>query len=258
MRTGPSCLVWESGHVIALRFTTIVDAPLTVAFDVARALGRPWGVPLQELESVRPQRDRYVLADRRGRRVLHTRRFTATGSGSRVDEEIEWSAGRFPAGAGGRRRVRRAFRSYLDAYAAAATERAREVVQVVGAAVIQGDRLLVARRAGGPYDGCWEFPGGKVEQDETDGTGLVREIREELGIEIEPQDFLGEVVLDGAVGGGSPGASTLRVWRCRLADGVPEAREHAELRWVAAAELDTLDWIAADRPLLPAVRPHLR
>jgi 8-oxo-dGTP diphosphatase len=39
---------------------------------------------------------------------------------------------------------------------------------------------------------------------------------------------------------------------------VPEAREHAELRWVAAAELDALDWIAADRPLLPAVRPHLR
>ena len=244
--------------MIALRFTTIVDAPLTVAFDVARALGRPWGVPLQELESVRPQRDRYALVDQRGRSVIHTRRFTATGSGTRVDEDVQWFPRRRLTGAGERRRVRRALLFHLEAYAAAATERALEVVQVVGAAVIQGGRLLVARRAGGPYDGCWEFPGGKVEQDETDGTGLVREIREELGIEIEPQGFLGEVVLDGAVGGGSPGASTLRVWRCRLADGVPEAREHAELRWVAAAELDTLDWIAADRPLLPAVRPHLR
>jgi 8-oxo-dGTP diphosphatase len=267
MRTRSSCTVCHSGQVSGLRFTTIVDAPLTVAFDVARALGRPWSAPLRELESVRPERDRYEFTDRRGRRVTHTRRFTATGSGTRVDEEIDWSPGdwspgdwspsRLPCGPGRGRRVRRPMALHLDAYAAAAGERAREVVQVVGAAVIDGGRLLVARRAGGPYDGRWEFPGGKVERGETDLAGLAREIREELGIEIEPQGFLGEVVLDGAVGGGPPGASTLRVWQCRLAAGVPEAREHAELRWVDAAALDTLDWIAADRPLLPAVRAHL-
>jgi 8-oxo-dGTP diphosphatase len=244
--------------VIGLRFTTIVGAPLTVAFDVARALGRPWGAPLRELESVRPEWDRYELIDRRGRRVTHTRWFTATGSGTRVDEEIDWSPGRPPFGPGRGRRVRRAMQFHLDAYAAAAGERARDVVQVVGAAVIDGGRLLVARRAGGPYDGCWEFPGGKVERDEADLIGLAREIREELGIDVVPQGFLGEVVLDGPVGGGRPGISTLRVWRCRLSGGAPEAREHAELRWVEAAELEALDWIAADRPLLPAVRPYLR
>jgi 8-oxo-dGTP diphosphatase len=257
MRTGSSCRVWESDGVTGLRLTTIVDAPLTVAFDVARALGRPWAVPLQEVESVRPERDHYALSDRRGGHVSHVRRFTATGSGTRVDEEIHWSPARLLAGAGIRRRVRRAMQAHLEAYAAAATERACEVVQVVGAAVIEGGRLLVARRAGGPYDGRWEFPGGKVEPDETDGLGLVREIREELGIDVEVQGFLGEVVLDGVVGGGVPGASTLRVWQCRLAGGELEAREHAELRWVEAAELDALEWIAADRPLLPAVRPHL-
>jgi 8-oxo-dGTP diphosphatase len=175
-----------------------------------------------------------------------------------VDEEIQWPPGRFLSGVVRRRRVRRALQAHLDAYAAAVTERAGEVVQVVGAAVIERGRLLVARRCGGPYDGQWEFPGGKVERDESDVPGLAREIREELGIDIEVQSFLGEVVLDGAVGGGPPGASTLRVWRCRVAGGEPEAREHAELRWVAAAELDALDWIVADRPLLPAVRAHLR
>jgi 8-oxo-dGTP diphosphatase len=258
MRTGSSCRVWESDGVTGLRLSTILDAPLTVAFDVARALGRPWTGPMQELESVRPERDRYALTDRRGRRVVHVRRFTATGSGTRVDEEVQWPPGRSLSGAVRRRQVRRALQAHLEAYAAAATERAGEVVQVVGAAVIEAGRLLVARRCGGPYDGQWEFPGGKVERDETDAAGLVREIREELGIAVEVQGFLGEVVLDGVVGGGPPGASTLRVWRCRLAGGVPEAREHAELRWVAAAELDALDWIAADRPLLPAVRPYLR
>lgn len=240
-----------------LRLTTIVDAPLTVAFDVARALGRPWSGPLEELESVRPERDSYARTDARGRRVVHSRRFTATGGGTRVDEDICWPPDRLLAGALHRRRVRRAMQAYLEAYAAAATERASEVVQVVGAAVIEGGRLLAARRDGGPYDGQWEFPGGKVERGETDGAGLAREIREELGVGVEVQGFLGEVVLDGVVGGGPPGASTLRVWRCRLGGGVPEAREHAELRWVRAAELDALDWIAADRPLLPAVRPYL-
>jgi 8-oxo-dGTP diphosphatase len=273
MRTRPSCTVCDSGQVSGLRFTTIVDAPLTVAFDVARALGRPWKAPLRELESVRPERDRYEFTDRRGRRVTHTRQFTATGSGTRVDEEIDWSAGdwsagdwspgywttgRLPRGPWRGRGMRRAMRLHLDAFAAAAGERARAVVQVVGAAVIDDGRLLVARRAGGAYDGCWEFPGGKVERDEADLAGLAREIREELGIGVVPQGFLGEVVLDGPVGGGRPGSSTLRVWRCRLSAGVPEAREHAELRWVQAAELEALDWIAADRPLLPAVRPYLR
>ena len=44
-----------------LRFTTLVDAPLTVAFDVARTLGRPWPVPLDEVLSVRPERDVYAV-----------------------------------------------------------------------------------------------------------------------------------------------------------------------------------------------------
>src|ERR1700712_93378 len=100
MRTGPSCPVWETDRVPGLRFTTIVDAPLTVAFDVARALGRPWGVPLQELDSVRPERDRYAVTDRRGRRLVHTRQFTATGSGTRVDDDIRWIPRRLLAGVG--------------------------------------------------------------------------------------------------------------------------------------------------------------
>ena len=247
-----------------LRFTTLVEAPLTVAFDVARLLGRPWRDPLEEIESVRPERDVYAVPSGRGwRRLVHTRRFTATGAGTQVDERVDWDTG-LPAPVGAlldrlvlRRRVRRAMRAHLDAYAAAAARRAQDVVQVVGAAIVRGDTVLVAQRSGGAYDGQWEFPGGKVEPGETQLAGLVREIAEELGTTIEPQEFLGEVLLDGVVGGGVPGASTLRVWRARLIGGEPESREHAELRWTRADDLDRLDWIAADRPLLPAVRTIL-
>jgi 8-oxo-dGTP diphosphatase len=128
---------------------------------------------------------------------------------------------------------------------------------VVGAAVVSGDRVLVAQRAGGPYDGLWEFPGGKVEPGESDLSALVRECEEELGVVVLPQAFLGEVVLDGIVAGGAPSSSTLRVWWARLESEEPVAHEHAALRWVAADELDDVAWIAADRPLVPAVRALL-
>ncbi|RBY79639.1 hypothetical protein DQ238_10050 [Geodermatophilus sp. TF02-6] len=146
----------------------------------------------------------------------------------------------------------------MDVYAAAAARRALDVVQVVGAALVDGDRVLVARRSDGPYDGCWEFPGGKVEPGEDELTALVREIGEELGVLVVPQTFLGEVVLDGVVAGGPPGASTLRVWAARVvAHGEITAHEHSELRWLSADELDDLGWIPADRPLVPAVRSLL-
>jgi 8-oxo-dGTP diphosphatase len=219
-------------------------------------------VPLQEVESVRPERDVYSAAVARGR-VTHTRRYSATGEGTRVDEQVEWDTGRRLGFLVDRlllrRRIRRAMQAHLDAYAAAAARAAEDVVQVVGAAILDGDRVLVAQRSGGPYDGCWEFPGGKVEPGEAELSALVREIGEELGVVVQPGDFLGEVLLDGVVGGGAPGASTLRVWSARLAGAArPVAHEHAQLRWVGDDELEDLDWIPADRPLIPAVRALLR
>ena len=247
-----------------LRFTTLVEAPLTVAFDVARTLGRPWGSPLREVVSVRPERDVYAAGPGAGWRWLtHSRRFSATGAGTLVDEQVDWETV-LPGALGAlvdqvvlRRRIIRAMQAHLDAYAVAAARRALDVVQVVGAAVVDGQRVLVAQRSGGPYDGLWEFPGGKVEPGESDLSALVRECSEELGADVVPQAFLGEVVLDGSVAGSAQGSSTLRVWWARLAGGMPVAHEHAQLRWAGVEELADLDWIAADRPLLPAVRALL-
>jgi 8-oxo-dGTP diphosphatase len=251
--------------VSQLRFTTLVEAPLTVAFDVARSLGRPWPHPLREVESERPWHDVYEAVPGNGWRTLvHTRDFSATGAGTLVHEQVDWDTA-LPGVLGGlvdqtvlRRRIVRAMQAYLDALSAAAARRALEVTQVVGAALVDDRRrVLVAQRGSGPLAGLWEFPGGKVEPGESDLSALVREIREELGVGVVPQAFVGEVVLDGVVAGGEPGASTLRVWWARIAGGEPVAHEHTELRWVSADELDGLDWIPADRPLLPAVRALL-
>jgi 8-oxo-dGTP diphosphatase len=195
---------------------------------------------------------------RRGR-VTHSRRFSGTAAGTLVEEQVDWERG-WSGGPGRiflRRRIARAMQAHLDAFAAVAERRALDVVQVVGAAVVDGGRVLVAQRSGGVFDGRWEFPGGKVERGEPELAALVRECQEELGVTVAPQEFLGEVPLDGVVAGGAPGASTMRVWAARLPDGEPVAHEHSELRWVGPGELDALDWIPADRPLLPAVRALL-
>jgi 8-oxo-dGTP diphosphatase len=118
---------------------------------------------------------------------------------------------------------------------------------VVGAA-IYGDagRLLAAQRSSpAAYAGLWEFPGGKVEADETPEAALIRECREELGVEIEVGALVGEVEI--AIG-------VLRVYRARLVSGIPTAGEHGELRWLGPDELDDVPWIDADRPLVERLR----
>ena len=95
--------------------TTLVEAPLTVTFDVARALGRPWPFPLVELSSERPWRDRYGVADRPGwRRLTHERTFTPTGAGTLVTEQVEAdpSLPRVLAGPFEELVLRRSFRVY--------------------------------------------------------------------------------------------------------------------------------------------------
>ena len=115
--------------------------------------------------SVRPVRDVYAVGPGSGWRWLtHSRRFTATGAGTLVDEQVDWETG-LPGVLGGlvdqvvlRRRVLRAMQSHLDAYAAAAARRALDVVQVVGAAIVDGDRVLVAQRSGVPTTAAGSSP----------------------------------------------------------------------------------------------------
>lgn len=120
---------------------------------------------------------------------------------------------------------------------------------MVGAAILDGDMLLAARRSEPPaLAGGWELPGGKVDPGESDEEALVRECREELGVEVR----LGE-----RVGGDWPMGTTavLRVWTAGVVDGVPEPLEdHSELRWLAPDEWYDVDWLAADLPVVHAVR----
>lgn len=127
-----------------------------------------------------------------------------------------------------------------------------EPVVVVGAALVRDGRLLAARRSA-PADvaGRWELPGGKVDPGETEVAALVRECREELGVEVRPGERLGpeSPLKEGYV---------LRVWLATLVDGEPAPLEdHDALRWLAPEELGEVDWLEADRPVVDVVRELL-
>ncbi|MEV6272477.1 (deoxy)nucleoside triphosphate pyrophosphohydrolase [Kribbella sp. NPDC051936] len=119
---------------------------------------------------------------------------------------------------------------------------------VVGVAMVRDDRVLAAYRPG--PDGGWEFPGGKVEPGETDEQAAVREIREELDLEIKVGESLGPGVDISA-------AYRLHVYLATVVAGDPVLREHAELRWFARDELDESDWLVPDRPFVQALRIRL-
>jgi len=128
-----------------------------------------------------------------------------------------------------------------------------ELVTIVGAAILDDHgRVLGAERAEPPaMAGMWEFPGGKVEPGEDELDALIRECEEELGVEIEILERLGEDILL------STGTAVLKVWTARLTRGEPVAIEHSELRWLSAAELDDVPWLPADAPLVAALRAVL-
>ncbi|MGR6914617.1 (deoxy)nucleoside triphosphate pyrophosphohydrolase [[Actinomadura] parvosata] len=121
------------------------------------------------------------------------------------------------------------------------------VVVVAAVIVADGGRVLAAQRAQpAALAGGWEFPGGKVDPGESEAAALVRECREELGVEVS----VGE-----RVGGDWPLAEgyVMRVWLCTLASGDPEAREHLALRWLGPGEYYDVEWLGADLPIMKTV-----
>lgn len=129
----------------------------------------------------------------------------------------------------------------------------RQILEVVGAVIRQGDRYLVGQRPPGKAQaGLWEFVGGKIEPGETPREALARECREELALELR------NVRESGSVTHEYPEKTVhLTLFACEPAAGsVPRACEHQAIRWVTRAEMADLPFCAADRELIARLFGH--
>ncbi|HTI26872.1 MAG TPA: (deoxy)nucleoside triphosphate pyrophosphohydrolase [Kutzneria sp.] len=125
---------------------------------------------------------------------------------------------------------------------------------VVATAIMRNGQVLAQQRAFPSADaGRWEFPGGRVEPGESEEAAVVRECREELGVEVKTGQRIGpEVPLRNGM--------VLRLYTATLADesAEPIAVEHSAVKWVSAEEIDDVPWLAADLAFLPELAVIVR
>lgn len=130
----------------------------------------------------------------------------------------------------------------------------RDVIRVVCGAVIREGRVLVCQRSATKFPAnVWELPGGKVEAGEEDALALMRELEEELAIQVEVGECLGSSVHDYG-----RKVVELVAYEATILAGEPEALEHQALTWLTATNLYSVEWAPADLPLLPSVQASLR
>lgn len=126
-------------------------------------------------------------------------------------------------------------------------------INVVGAVLVDGTRILAAQR--GPemsLAGMWEFPGGKIESGETPKQALQRELQEELNCSASIGEKVATTEYEYDFG-----IVILTTYYATLDQGEIHLTEHAEVRWVEATELNTLEWAPADIPAVEVVMEDL-
>lgn len=126
------------------------------------------------------------------------------------------------------------------------TENQKEIDVVCGVITDAGGRYLVCRRPEGKHlGGLWEFPGGKVDAGELPEAALIRELEEELSIQVETVARLPDVRWNyEAV------AIRLIPFLCKIVSGIPIPVEHSEICWEDFRVLESLEWAPADLPIL--------
>ena len=126
-----------------------------------------------------------------------------------------------------------------------------KIILVVAAVLFREGKVLCVQRAEYEKEYVslkWEFPGGKVEVGESREEALVREIREELSVDIEVLEFFMTVEHT------YPDFHlTMHVFKCALQSGEIVLNEHVDMKWLSMEELGSLDWAAADVPVVKSL-----
>ena len=121
----------------------------------------------------------------------------------------------------------------------------KKTIEVVAAIIIRDGKLFATQRGYGEWKEWWEFPGVKIEPEESQEDALKREIREELATEIEVGTLLSTVEYD------YPKFHlTMHCYLCTIISGELSLLEHEDARWLTTDELDSVKWLPADKDVI--------
>lgn len=124
-----------------------------------------------------------------------------------------------------------------------------KTIEVVAAVIKHNDRLFITRRGYGDFVDMWEFPGGKIEIGELKEEALIREIKEELELDIKISDFLTTVEYD------YPSFHLImHCFICQISGGKLNLNAHNDAKWITFDELDCEKWIPADVLVIDALK----
>ena len=128
-------------------------------------------------------------------------------------------------------------------------------IEVVAAVIVKDESILATQRGYGEFKGKWEFPGGKIQDNETKEEALIREIKEELNADINVVKYLTTVEYD------YPNFHLImHTYICSLNNNVEFVYhnsgelEHENMVWLDEEDLDLLDWLPADIEIINAYR----
>ena len=123
----------------------------------------------------------------------------------------------------------------------------------MGAIIMNENKILCAQRSKSTVLPLkWEFPGGKIEQNESPEQALIREISEELNCFVYVDTFFDKTIYEYDFG-----VVHLHTFLCRLKDQNPILLEHHDAKWLSISELDSLDWAPADIPAVKKLQQSL-
>lgn len=139
-----------------------------------------------------------------------------------------------------------------DLHPYAGREEYMKTIRVVAAVIREEDRIFATARGYGDYKGGWEFPGGKIETGETPQEALVREIKEELDTKIMVGELIDTIEYD------YPAFHlSMDCFWCTIRDGSLTLKEAEAAKWLTADNIDSVNWLPADRGLIEKIRSTL-
>jgi len=129
-----------------------------------------------------------------------------------------------------------------------------KVIEVVAAVIIKDNKILATQRGYGDFKGKWEFPGGKIEPNESKEEALIREIKEEMNADINVEKYLTTVDYDY-----DNFHLTMHTYICSLINDFEKVKhgeefEHDNMIWLDKSELNSVDFLPADIEIVKKLR----